>query len=420
MMNHKFLLSLVAMLFLSLHGFSQVNGCTDPQAINYNPDATVNDGSCLYPSTAVTPATVVNALPETIMETSALIYWSGGLWTLNDSGNEPELYKFDTLTGQISQTIAISGAQNVDWEDLAQDETRIFIGDFGNNLGNRTDLKIYVVEKSSIPASGNAEVLATEIEFSYGDQQSFKKANRNNDYDCESMLSAGDSLFLFTKNWVNEQSRIYVLPKEPGTYTVFPSDQFDTDGLITGADMIEGSGEVVLCGYKNYSPFIWLLFDFNHTDFFGGNKRRINFSGMLGTQTEGVAYTFGRNVYISSEKTSLSPPRLFRINTTPWVQPSSVGIENQHQGKKHDEQGLLVYPNPSNGSFWLNAGSFCDNGNYSADVFNCQGKKIVDQFPLTFSDCTAEVNLQLLSNGLYFLRCFSHDASASGWFLIAE
>ena len=169
-MNHKFLLSLVAMLFLSLHGFSQVNGCTDPQAINYNPDATVNDGSCLYPSTAVTPATVVNALPETIMETSALIYWSGGLWTLNDSGNEPELYKFDTLTGQISQTIAISGAQNVDWEDLAQDETRIFIGDFGNNLGNRTDLKIYVVEKSSIPASGNAEVLATEIEFSYGDQ----------------------------------------------------------------------------------------------------------------------------------------------------------------------------------------------------------------------------------------------------------
>src|SRR6266571_3861082 len=24
-------------------------GCTDPQAINYNPNATVNDGSCQYP-----------------------------------------------------------------------------------------------------------------------------------------------------------------------------------------------------------------------------------------------------------------------------------------------------------------------------------------------------------------------------------
>lgn len=28
-----------------------VYGCTDPDAINYNPDATVDDGSCIYDNT---------------------------------------------------------------------------------------------------------------------------------------------------------------------------------------------------------------------------------------------------------------------------------------------------------------------------------------------------------------------------------
>ena len=29
---------------------SGVQGCTDPSATNYNPNATVNDGSCIYPT----------------------------------------------------------------------------------------------------------------------------------------------------------------------------------------------------------------------------------------------------------------------------------------------------------------------------------------------------------------------------------
>jgi len=415
-MSFKFLLVLFSVFSVSLNGFSQVAGCTDPQGLNYNPEATINDGSCVYPSTSISPAVIVNSLPQPISETSGLIYWNGGLWTQNDSGNPAELYKIDTITGQILQTITITGADNVDWEDLAQDENHIYIGDFGNNLGNRTDLKIYITDKSSYPLTGDGSVSADIINFSYGDQLKFKKKNRSNDFDCESLMAFGDSLYIFTKNWANEQTRLYAMPKNPGTYEILPNDQFNVDGLITGADILEDGSEVVLCGYKNYSPFIWLLFDFEGSGFFNGNKRRINFAGMLGTQTEGVSYTFSRNVYVSAEKTSIAPARLFRFNTSAWTVVLPTGVSDTIP----DKQGMLLIPNPNNGSFRLKLGYFCEPGDYMADVINSQGVSVVSNYPLDFSGCSAEVDLPNLNSGFYLLRFHNAKEVYTGRLLISQ
>ncbi len=405
--------SIFIAVFLSITSTAQVAGCTDPQALNYNPEATLNDGSCQYPATSIFPTVIVNPLPQPVNETSGLIFWNGGLWTQNDSGNEPKLYKLDTITGQILQTITIEGAENIDWEDLAQDDSRIFIGDFGNNIGNRTDLKIYVAEKSVFPAEGDGSVPATVINFSYGDQQNFERANRNNDYDCESLLASGDSLYLFTKNWVNEQSRLYSLPKVAGEYQIFPLASFDTDGLITGADFLAGGNEVVLCGYKNYIPFMWLLFDFSENRFFSGNKRRIGFSGLPGTQTEGICYTFGKNVYISSEKTTISPAKLFRINTSPWTITIPTGIDTTTP----DGQGFLLFPNPNDGLFRLELGDGCSGDNYRAEVINSSGVKVINN-KVTLTNCAADVNLPGLAHGLYLLRIYNEDVTFSGKLLV--
>lgn len=48
---HKQLLSLSALFLIACGGGEytpEVEGCTDPQADNYNPDATVSDGTCTY------------------------------------------------------------------------------------------------------------------------------------------------------------------------------------------------------------------------------------------------------------------------------------------------------------------------------------------------------------------------------------
>lgn len=318
-MNCRPLLLFLLLISIAIQASAQVSGCTDPQALNYDSLATVNDGSCVYPSTSTVPIKMVRSLPLEVKETSGLIFWKKGLWTHNDSGGEPVLYKLDTITGKILQTVTLVNALNIDWEEIAQDDAFIYIGDFGNNLGNRKDLKIYAVSKSEIPSDRDGEVTASVINFGYADQQSFTPANRSNDYDCEAMVAFGDSLYLFTKNWANQQSRLYALPKTSGTYSVYPIDTLAADGLITGADISPSGNELILCGYKNYSPIIWLLFDFRNDSFFKGNKRRINFSGMTGTQTEGAAFLRESEVIISSEKTTVSPAGLFKINISPWT-----------------------------------------------------------------------------------------------------
>lgn len=92
-------------------------------------------------------------LPNEIEETSGLLFFNGKLITHNDSGDGPNLYEIDTLSGAISRVITITNATHIDWEDISQDDTYIYIADIGNNNGNREDLKIYKVLKSDYISS---------------------------------------------------------------------------------------------------------------------------------------------------------------------------------------------------------------------------------------------------------------------------
>ena len=157
--------------------YGQEMGCTDPLANNFNSSATINDGSCLYNGASYTPVIKVDPISDSLIESSGLQMAGNYLWSFNDGGNSPTLYRIDTLTNLILQRVILSGASNVDWEDIAFDGNYFYIGDFGNNLnGARTDLKIYKFPLSDIPDYINhplvtitAQQTAT-ISFTYSDQ----------------------------------------------------------------------------------------------------------------------------------------------------------------------------------------------------------------------------------------------------------
>jgi hypothetical protein len=82
----------------------------------------------------------------------------GVFFTLEDSGNEPELVAFDA-GGRWRGTWTVDGAKNVDWEDLgagpcdagASDEC-LFIADVGDNAATRESPRVYVVRTPALPA----------------------------------------------------------------------------------------------------------------------------------------------------------------------------------------------------------------------------------------------------------------------------
>ena len=97
----------------------------------------------------INPQPFITSLPRVLNETSGLIFYKGLLWTINDSGGKNVVYGFD-FNGEIQHEIEIKDAKNNDWEEIAQDEKHIYIGDFGNNNGMRKDLKIYKIKKKDI------------------------------------------------------------------------------------------------------------------------------------------------------------------------------------------------------------------------------------------------------------------------------
>ncbi|MCB2207566.1 MAG: T9SS C-terminal target domain-containing protein [Bacteroidetes bacterium] len=303
----------------------QIHGCTDPEAKNFNSSAHWNDGSCKYKTTIYNPP-FKYLLPEAVSETSGLIYHDNALWTINDSGNVPVLYKLSLETGEVLQRIQIANATNKDWEDLAQDEEYIYIGDFGNNMGKRSKLKILILEKNKIPGSGDTSLKVQTIEFSFPDfpEKAIKK--KNNNFDCEAMISIGDSLYIFTKNRGDHQTKLYRLPKTAGVYQVQYVETFDSKGLITGADYHVQSKEVVLVGYtdKTWQPFVWLLFDYQENKLFSGNKRRIDMLNIPATQTEGIAYINGSNCVITSEGHPLFSQTAYDFSTEKWIRKGAV------------------------------------------------------------------------------------------------
>ena len=77
---------------------------------------------------------IYTKLDEKLYENSGLMFFDGDIWTFNDSGGEPEIYRIDEACGKISQTVILENAKNHDWEDITQDNKYIYLSDAGNNI----------------------------------------------------------------------------------------------------------------------------------------------------------------------------------------------------------------------------------------------------------------------------------------------
>lgn len=367
-------------------------GCTDVQAFNYDANAITNNGSCLYSDVSVSPSTSVN-LSDVIIETSGLIDWNNFLYTHNDN-TDTKIYKLDKLTGAILMDFPLNTIQNIDWEEIAQDDNNIYIGDFGNNAsGNRDNLKIYKIPKSSLATAPQIET----INFSYSDQIDFSAQEANNtDFDCEAFVVTQNEILLFTKQWVSGKTNVYSLSKNPGTFVANLVTTIDVSGLITGATLKESSRLIALSGYnKMLQPFVFLIYDYNGTNFLTANKRKIELS-LPYHQIEAIATTDGLEYNVTNESFVRSP---FINNPQKLHNLSLASYLNNYLSTNNSSpynEETIIYPNPTDGEIIIK--NLVDE-NQSYLVIDISGRIIKSGNVIN-----SKMNIGNLGKGIYFLK----------------
>jgi len=276
-----------------------------------------NDKNIINENTGkvILPEVMIDKLPREIRETSGLFLFDGLIWTVNDSGGENLLYGINQETGSVVRRVRINHAKNRDWETLSANRDYIFIGDVGNNLGNRKDLKIYRVPKKELAGkstSANAEV----ISFSWPDQTFFAPSIWQTPYDCEAMICLDDSLMLFTKDWANENTKAYMLLAQPGNRKAVLIDSLETGVLITGADLSRDGKILILSAYHDFDPYLWVFTGFSGHYFFRGEKVRFSYPSFHDAQTEGIVFKGADSVLISAEESKKLDARIYLLRTS--------------------------------------------------------------------------------------------------------
>ncbi len=264
-------------------------------------------------SIIVEPQQFVKDLPSKLAENSGIIFYDNLLWTFNDSGGKNTIYGFNFF-GEIAKEIEIEDAENIDWEDIAQDEKYIYIGDFGNNSGTRKNLKIYLISKKDIGESAEQKIKSKKIQFSFEDQGDFSARSRATPFDCEALIEFNKALYIFTKDWESRFSTVYEIPKDEGEYKIKPIGKFNVNGLITGADVSPDKTKLALVGYKDFKPILWVFIDFTTENFWGNKKIHIEMNSIFNAQTEGVCFLGNDSILISCERTSTFPQQVFMID----------------------------------------------------------------------------------------------------------
>ncbi len=244
----------------------------------------------------------------------------GVLWTHNDSGDGPYIYAIDT-TGKRLETWKITGAKNIDWEDMGVvkepgGNCYLYIGDIGNNTRRRDELNIYRIrepgsmsKKSDRIDPGISEA-SERLRFSYPDSH----------HDAETLMiePISGSIYILTKR-ISGAAGVYKIKAEFDPYKTQTAEKVADlsvpaipNGLLTGGDISPDGRSVILCDY--FAGYELTLME---GESFDNIWKAAPMKFSLGKRDQGEAIAFspdGRSIYATSE-----------LKNSPLIQVTKVG-----------------------------------------------------------------------------------------------
>jgi hypothetical protein len=171
---------------------------------------------------------------------------AGLIYTIDDSGNRPTLFAFDT-TGADRGTWPVVNATNLDWEAIATAPcgTRncVYIGDVGDNKGIAIEHRIYRVVEPKTP---NDSARAERLQFTYSDGA----------HDVEAMfVTPSADIYLVTKRPLTRGGNrlrpalVYSLPA-----SAWKSETRAVASLVDSLPIVPGAQPLMLITDASLSP----------------------------------------------------------------------------------------------------------------------------------------------------------------------
>ena len=348
---------------------------------------------------------VEGELPADVFETSGLIFYNDKLITHNDSGNSAQLFEIDTISRTITRTVTITNVTNIDWEDITQDDTHIYIGDIGNNRGAREDLSVYRILKTDYISS--EEVTAERIDFAYEDQSSFTSDN-NSDWDAEALFVCENQLIILTKQWGSGGTVAYSLPKTPGNHQAKKLDGFNVNGLVTGATYNKEMELLYIVGYSKFlDPFIVRTNKLTASSIFGGETEKFAVTSPFG-QVESITHVGENNYFLTSEAFKRDTPSidykslLFSLKTM-----DSKGKEEE------EEESLILFK--SVGSNALEYELKTNETIFARAIYDASGRQI--RFTEAIKIEESKIDISTLNSAIYYLTFYLRSGVVSKAFI---
>lgn len=269
-------------------------GCSssDPKG----PDGVPDLGSAVDGSTCVAPGSVLSGgcsgyraagslgdVPSSALDEISGVVASRKnrdvLWVHNDSGGAAEVYAIlvsTTAAPKLVATVSLTGAKNVDWEDVALGPSPLgagdflYVGDIGDNITSskrRSSIQIYRVPEPILDTSqvdqrlsiGAAQVERIELVYPEGKP-----------YDSEALFvdPQGGEIFLISKNlagpsYLYSAGAVAAPPASPITLrpllgcdgTPRPLSFTGGSPIVTGADIAPSGRGILVRAYSGV--FLW-------------------------------------------------------------------------------------------------------------------------------------------------------------------
>ncbi|WP_233992729.1 hypothetical protein [Salinibacter altiplanensis] len=247
-------------------------------------------------------------------------------WVHNDSGDSPRIFAIDS-TGSVHMApwhagdyavgagadsseklpwpgVQLGAAAHIDYEDIAVEDSTLYLGDIGNNGNARRDLGIYVLREPFYHDRRTRPV--RHLPLRYPDQETFPAQEWH--FDAESLFVDDGTLYVLTKHREGQQinspergTKLYRLDTEHThrVNTLTLVDRHDTIPPPTAAALSPNGERLAVL----YFGGVWIYARPDEGDrWLSSEPRRINLPDERTKQAEAVIWDDPHTLRIANEQ----------------------------------------------------------------------------------------------------------------------